>query len=103
MKTFAEGLNEKFAGKTVRSIHERPGDGYCAIVVEFETGDNSVLFLVADSKRLISHEESATVRDYGDEFDAADCMLQPGWLPYDRRPYDPPTIDPRQLENLVEL
>jgi len=101
MKTFAEGLNETFAGKVVRNIHERASDKYTAIVVEFETGDNSVLFLVADSRHIISHEESATVENYGDEFLPEDCMLQPGWVPYDRRPL--PALDPEKLTEIEEL
>ena len=100
-KTFAEKLNAKFAGKAVRNIHERASDKYTAIVVEFETGDNSVLFLVADSKYLISHEETATGDNHGDEFSPEDCMLQPGWVPYDRRPL--PTIDPENVRKLEEL
>jgi len=100
-KTFAVELNEKFAGKTVRNIHERASDKYTAIVVEFETGDNSVLFLVADSKYLISHEETATVRDHGDEFYPEDCMLQPGWVSYDRRPL--PTPNSANVDGVEEL
>ena len=60
-----------------------------------------MLFLVADSKYLISHEESATVGDHEDEFYPEDCMLQPGWVPYDQRPL--PTTNPDKFTELEEL
>ena len=102
-QTFADELNAKFAGKVVRNVHERAGDKYTAIVVEFETGDNSILFLVADSARLIYHEESPTIREHEDVFDPADCPLQPGWVPYHRCSDDLPTTHPKVLESMEEL
>jgi len=100
---FVEELNRKFAGKTVKNVHHREGDGYIAVVVEVETKDNSILFLVADSARLIYHEESPTVREHEDVFEADDCPLQSGWVPYDRRPDNPPTIDAVKLEQMEKL
>jgi hypothetical protein len=72
-------------------------------VVEFETNDNSVL-LVADSRNIISHEDSPTVDCHGDEFYPEDCMLQPGWVPYDRRlAAESTTVTPEVLNSMEEL